>query len=358
MRIDAKRLSKRLAAVFMAGVLAVGMIGVTAFADEKKPDPIDSITITKHVTTDGKTYAPNTSFKFTVATADGGTYKGEVVKAGVTGGLYFASGKDSIKYDPGDPESGFFNKLSDYYIEETELSVNADKFTETGIYHYTLTETKGTYEGITYDTKPRDVYVYVYQDDTTKDYYVGGVIVVNGSEKSGVFTNDYGYTKDTTHDLTITKKVTGTMGDHNKEFVFNVKVTGATGEKYYVVVKSDSTVDGTAYTMTSGTAAAYKIKDTGSIQIYGLTESDNVNVTETDPGDGYIVTSSTTGTELTANGKTVSGNVVADATKATVTNDKGSTPTGLVFNYGPYVLMIALAGAMAFFFLRRRNEEY
>ena len=351
MRIDAKRLSKRLAAVFMAGVLAVGMIGVTAFATEK-PNPITSVDITKTVTTDGNTFAPNTSFKFTVATAGATTYNEEVVKAGVDGGLYFESGKDSIAFAP----SGTTPEAS--YTNTTSLSTKASVFTETGIYHYTLTETAGSYEGITYDTTARDVYVYVYQNDTTKAYYVGYVAVVNGDNKDTGFTNDYGKTNDTTHDLTITKEVTGTMGDHNKEFTFNVNVTGATGEKYYVVVKSDSTVDGTAYTMTSGTAATYKIKDTGSIQIYGLTASDNVSVTEADPGDGYTVTSSTTGEKLTASKEKVSGNVVKDATTATVTNDRGSTPTGLVFSYGPYVLMIALAGAMAFFFLRRRNEEY
>ena len=350
MRIDAKKLSKRLAATFMAGVLAVGMIGVTAFATEK-PDPITSVEITKTVTTDGKTFAPKTSFDFAVAAAGATTHEGEVVKEGVTGGLYFESGKDSIAFAP----SGTAPAAS--YTNTTSLSTKASVFTETGIYHYTLTETEGTYEGITYDKTARDVYVYVYQDDT-KAYYVGGVVVVNGNNKDTGFTNDYGNTNDTTHDLTITKEVTGTMGDHNRKFAFTVNVSGATGECYYVLVKEDSATTAVASKITSGTAATYNIKDTGSIQIYGLTESDNVNVTETDPGDGYIVTSSTTGTELTANGKTVSGNVVADATKATVTNDKGSTPTGLVFNYGPYVLMIALAGAMAFFFLRRRNEEY
>ena len=354
MRIDAKRLSKRLAAVFMAGVLAVGMIGVTAFADEK-PDPITSITVSKVVTVDGYTYAPNTSFKFTVATAGATTYNKEVVKAGVDGGLYFKSGKDSIVYSP-----DLYDDLSGGYLNTTDLSINASVFKETGIYHYTLTETEGDYEGITYDITPRDVYVYVYQNDTTRAYYVGGTIIKDGldDEKDSCFINDYGEENDTTHDLTITKKVTGTMGDHNKEFTFNVKVTGATGECYYVLVKEDSSTTAVASKITSGTAAAYKIKDTGSIQIYGLTESDNVNVTEADPGDGYTVTSSTTATKLTASGATVSGNVVADATTATVTNDKGSTPTGLVFNYGPYVLMIALAGAMAFFFLRKRNEEY
>lgn len=42
----------------------------------------------------------------------------------------------------------------------------------------------------------------------------------------------------------------------------------------------------------------------------------------------------------------------------TVTNTKNATtPTGVIMNIAPYVLMVALAGGIAFFFLRRKHAE-
>ena len=54
---------------------------------------------------------------------------------------------------------------------------------------------------------------------------------------------------------------------------------------------------------------------------------------------------------------TVSGTISAD-TNITVTNTRNaSAPTGIAMTYGPYALMVALAGGMAVLFLRRRNRE-
>ena len=41
------------------------------------------------------------------------------------------------------------------------------------------------------------------------------------------------------------------------------------------------------------------------------------------------------------------------------TNDKTiTTPTGIVTEYAPYILLVAAAGAFAVLFLRRKKEEF
>ena len=85
--------------------------------------------------------------------------------------------------------------------------------------------------------------------------------------------------------------------------------------------------------------------------IYGLTKNDTYTVMETEV-EGYT----TTVNEKAAN--TLTDNAV-DTSKVTFVNDKGSDAptTGVILNIAPYILMVALAGVLAFFFLRKRHYE-
>lgn len=336
-----KNTLKRLGAIVLALAMAMSVMMVSAFAADVSGVGTSTITINKTVTTDGNTCAPKTTFSFSIATAEAGTYDGNVVYAGVTGGAYFASGEGSIPFAPSESTSAT-------YTGSTTISTDVSKFSAPGIYHYTVTETSGSYEGISYDTTPRDLYVYV--TNGTSSLEVSNVVLVNGSTKSDAWTNDYGATTDTTHDVTITKSVTGNQGDKNKAFDFAVSVSsGATGEMYKVVYKVTANgTDNTLYVTNGANPVTISIKDGGSIRIYGLTANDTYKVVETDySSDGYTTTNGT-----------LEKKVTADSTTETVTNHKdASTPTGVIMNIAPYVLMVALAGGIAFFFLRRRNAE-
>ncbi|MBS6723319.1 MAG: hypothetical protein KH268_10055 [Clostridiales bacterium] len=351
MKKNAGRLSKKLFAAMMAGTLMTAMVGMTVSAEGvvSNEEGISSVNVQKIVTTDGNTYAPNTSFEFNVANGDAGTFSDGVngnvsVKQGVTDGLKFGT---VATFAPDTDES-----TASSYVGNATLTVDASEFDGPGVYHYVVTEEEGTYEGITYSEESYDVYVYVYNG--TNGLYVGNVVSAqNGTKKDLTFTNDYGKDTDTTHDVIIKKSVTGNQGDKNEKFTFVVGVNGGAGEVYKVV----TTIDGSAttrYVESGKTITVQNVTDSDTIHIYGLSANDKYTVSETEANqNGYTTTYSDTDV-TTADGATVT----TDGTEMTVTNNRdASTPTGIAMTYGPYALMVALAGGMAVLFLRRRNRE-
>ena len=359
MKKNAGRLSKKLFAAMMAGTMMTAMVGMTVSAEDI--DGVyspESITINKTVTTDGNTYAPATTFNFAVNTAEKTTYDGNVVYAGEEDGLTLAN--NGITFEPGESVGGS-------YTGSTMMNVEISEFQNPGIYHYTVKEVipESVYEGIQYDNTVYDVYVYITTDDEG-NLSATNVVSVNqttGTKGDLSFTNNYGSgDNNSTHDVKITKDVTGNQGDRDEDFTFKVTVTGATGEKYKVVVNGNT---GEATSIISGEEATFTLSDDDTIQIFGLSENDTVKVDEEDcSADGYTTTYVNTNTETTVtNDKDnradyISGTITADGATITVTNTKNaSTPTGIAMTYGPYALMVALAGGMAALFLRRRNRE-
>lgn len=254
---------------------------------------------------------------------------------------------------------------------------------EPGVYHYTLSEDSGSYEGIIYDSTAYDIYVFVYQSNGTN--YVGNIVSTKTENSTTAkadltFTNNYGNDSgddpsdptsptpdeknDSTHDVTFTKAISGNMADAIKEFSFTVGVTGANGEIYKVVYyASSSDTTGTTTNVTSGSTINIEgIKATGSIVIYGLTERDVYSVEETDyTSNGYTTTVSYgSGTTADTNNYDTAkavGTVSADSAAVTITNTYNvSTPTGVILTYGPYAAMVVIAlGACVVFFRRRRS---
>ena len=125
-------LAKKLTAMAMTGAMVMSM-GMTAFA----ADGIESIDVKKTVTTDGNTYAPNTTFTFTIAEGEADTVSGKTVYAGVAGGLTMSEGIEFTADSSVDTAAE--------YIKSGAITVNAGKFTTPGIYHYVVSEDAGTY---------------------------------------------------------------------------------------------------------------------------------------------------------------------------------------------------------------------
>lgn len=342
MRTDKKKFSTRLMAALMAGTLAVGMMGMSVSA-EKVPGVHsgDTIPVTKNVLTDGDTMAPKTTFEFEVAVADEGTFndgnKDQVVYQGIAGGLTAETG---AAFAPGGKGSA-----TGTYTAEGSLKTDGAVFKRPGVYHYTVKEKANNYQGVTTDTTSYDVYVYVYNG--TDGLYVGNVVSAkNGDKADLVFNNDYGKDKDTTHDVIIRKVIEGNQAVTSDKFNLVVTVTGTAGEKYKVTLD-----DAEQEPLTSGTSARYEVTNNTEIHIYGLTADDHIKAVEEDSGQGYEATY----TPGLLEGKLT---ISSDGSEATVTNTKNSTsPTGIILNYGPYILMIALAGSMAAFFFFKRNRK-
>ena len=134
----------------------------------------------------------------------------------------------------------------------------------------------------------------------------------------------------------------------SQEFQFAVSVDGGEGEWYQVLVKETADAAAVEYHVVSGAqATSYSIKHGGSIQVLGLSESDQYSIIEDDYSSlGYTTTN-----------KSNVGTVTADGTTITVTNHKdAASPTGVVTTVVPYVLMLGMAGSLGALFLRKKQR--
>lgn len=349
MSLKNNKYARRLAAALMTGAMMVSMMGMTAMAQGPSQAEPKNVTITKKITKDENFYAPNTTFTFTVELGDAVAAEdneGVEIYKGLPGGATFAEGKDVISSTPKKDDIG----KTEITVGTTQITVK-DVFDDPGIYRYVVKETPGNYEGIGYTDEEKYFDIYVNSNGGVYAYTFTDSSAGNGKD-DGVFVNDYSKKagdEDTPHDLTIKKTVTGNQGDKTAKFAFELSVSGAEGEQYYV------TYGNTNVTLTSGAQAqTIYLTNEQSAVIYGLSKGDKYTVKEIAANqDGYTTTidsaTTTTGEK--------SGNITADTT-ITYNNDRTvSTPTGVILNIAPYILMVALAGVLAFFFLRKRHYE-
>ena len=339
-----RRMNKRMAAATLAGAMVLSMNGM-AWAE------VTEFNLTKEVTTDGNTHAPNTTFRFTITEGDASTFEGAVVSAGVKDGLTLDTA-NNFSFAPGD-------KVLASYTKTGKIKVDATKFTEPGVYHYLVTETQDTYDGITYDVTPRHVYVYV--DNGTDGYEVEAVKVVKdgdtAKEDNLKIVNSYGdgsTPNDDIHDFIIKKTVTGNQGHKNKPFSFTVTIDGDDADKEgaekYMAVKTPKTGEAETIHITDGLTQTFTLMDGETLHIYGLSEKDKYTVTETDySADGYTTTVKEDNAE---------GFLTADGITVEFINHKDVGPaTGVAMTFAHYVLLVAAAGGLGAVVLGKKKRE-
>ena len=349
-----RRMNKRMATAALAGAMVLSMNGMSAFA------AVTDFNLTKKVTTDGNTHAPNTTFSFTIEpyvhtdTDKGDTFEGEAVSNGVAGGLTLDTA-NNFSFAPEADTSAFYTKTG-------KIKVHPEVFTEPGIYHYLVTETQDTYNGITYDVTPRHVYVYVVNKTDGKDgYEVQAVKVVKDGETDKAddleIVNRYGdgtTPEDDVHDFIIKKTVTGNQGHKNKPFSFTVTIDGDNADKEgaekYKAVKTSKTSGEETIHITDGVPHDFTLMDSDTLHIYGLSEKDKYTVTETDySADGYTTTVKDSNAE---------GFLTADGITVEFINRKDVGPaTGVAMTFAPYVLLVAAAGGLGAVVLGKKKRE-
>lgn len=339
------RIWNRLAAIALAGTMLC-TLGTPVFATNK-PQSLTSVTLTKTVTAGEKVKAPSTSFSFVVSPAEAETGDGGVIKAyaGVQDGMKFVGDQNKITFTSGDspatPGAASFSK-------STEISLDVTKFSTPGIYHYTVSESKGSYDGMTYDSNTYDVYVYV-ENGADKDLIISAVeSKLNGTKGDLSFNNTY-----TTNKLTLKKVITGNQANKNKEFKFTLTINGAAGEQFTAVNGNSTQI------LTSGASAIYDLGNNETVVIYGLSATDTYTIEEEDCSkDGYTTTIEGNGTISATNKLQMTGTEGTTDQSVTYTNTKEvSTPTGIVTDVLPYAMMVAFAGGIAVVFLRKRECE-
>ena len=161
--------------------------------------------------------------------------------------------------------------------------------------------------------------------------------------------------------MTLDKVVAGTMGDKGKEFDFTVTFTnGDAGEKFSYA--------GQDYTFRDdGTVSITGIKladETTAVQITGIPSDVKYTVVENvNQSEGYATTATVNGEEATVRSADASQTVVEqdkskDTDAVVVTNTRNAvSPTGLATDIAPYALLVVVAVAGCFVFLRKRRED-
>ena len=183
----------------------------------------------------------------------------------------------------------------------------------------------------------------------------------------------YGKWEELTNDLTITKNVTGLMGDHSKDFNFTVKVeqyvVGEDSTESWKDVTSDITYDGTV------TNGAFTLKHNESIKLKGLSGKYRITLTEILDDAEYKTTATGYPEEKTSDrGYTYYAQIGSDGavqlstTKdgeynlgnaIVVENNKTIDPDmGVLLDTLPYILiLVVVVGGGVLLFLRKRKND-
>lgn len=244
-------------------------------------------------------------------------------------------------------------------------------FNAPGIYKYTLTEDDLNDSNYT-ESVPYTVYLYVerLESEGEDSYVITGATMFSGDSeddpdsKTNVMTNYYLTNPEgdvTPNSLTVDKTVSGDMGDKSKEFDFEITITAKNNDSNRNYTATNATVtnnqNGT-YTVTGN------LHHEESLVINGLVAGDKYKINEKAyDQDGYTSSVSTQGVESLASSSFVNNEteITFDATSAdsaSYTNHRDAvSPTGIVMNVAPYALLVVVAAAGCFVFMRKRRED-
>lgn len=369
----------RVASTIVATALLASVATVPAFAADYTAVKGGTMTFDKYLVMDVDANVPTADFAFAIGagTAVSATDSAPEIKAPSQEQV----GAVKVQKDGFAPADQTYDQVQDgdtltlgegkkYAFDVVTVDFSNVAFSTPGVYRFTVTES-GTVDGVTNDnTNIRYIDVYVLDDNGALivDKYVfhesAEVAGSNGQfasdEKESGFTNTYA-----TENVTLTKQVEGNMGDKSKDFAFTIEITSAGGVKSYTVEASDGTSYNPITTALNEDetacvgSATVNLSDDEYVTIKGLSAGDTYKITETKV-DGYT-------TKYTTNNQNSDQAIVGNATDALKISDtkavtfynisNASTPTGIVMNVAPYALLVVVAVAGCFVFLRKRNED-
>lgn len=310
---------KKLFAIILA-VLMLMAIAVPAFSADVTPGVV---TIPVNVAVTGNNTNPAYEFQFTLAAKDGAPM--------------------------GDLETSYKANVA-AGAESAEFSINFTTVTypAPGTYTYTLTETTpaAPFAFKTGETGTREIVVYVENQD-------GELVIASAfmhknaddAQKSEAFENEYKYN---THNLTLTKTVSGNQAEPGAEFQFTIVLSNvADGE----------------YTLSNGQKINV-VDGTGTVDVV-LKDGDEVTITDLPEGYSYTITEAANDYDTTINnngasvpGKEATGtNVDKDVTVAYTNTKEGEIPTGVLLTIAPFAaLMLIGAAGVLFVVLKKRAK--
>ncbi len=220
------------------------------------------------------------------------------------------------------------------------ITIALPTYTTVGVYEYTLQEVAGTTAGVTYYGNTIKLVVTVINDGAIR---VAAVHTESQGTKNDRFENTY-----SAGTLSITKTVTGNLGDKNKYFEFKVTLTGVDGKDY-----------GDSYAVTGGSNSANPSTITiGEETTFLLKHGDTISIANLPYGVTYTVTeTAAAGYTTTKTGDT--GTISAATQTAAFTNDKNKSDIdmGVSMDSLPYILMLVVVGAAVVVIATRKKGE-
>lgn len=406
----------RIATTFLATAMLASLTAVPAFAADEdtttatdltggiatdSENGIKSIVLDKTLYKRADVHTPKVTFDIDITALTEEQVAGETIPgAGSATSIPVSAGEqDAIKSNT---DFTFVASADDVNVGKNYATTTAtvvfdpSAFTAPGVYKYSVTEKATSVEGITNDSDNYYLYLYVEEAGLVSDgadgqkmsYKITNVVLThtNPMEKENKvdgFTNYYGVKPDpenpdpdgTVNDLILTKNVTGKQGDRTKKFAFNITVSQNNDEFYDVYYVTYDQESGTwkkgdkAGTITPESGVTVDLADGESVRVYGLSASDTYQISETDANkDGYTTKADNAALMIDTNNDSindaVSGNITVNPenklTEKTVTfenHKEAATPTGIVMNVAPYALLVVVAAAGCFVFMRKRRED-
>lgn len=232
----------------------------------------------------------------------------------------------------------------------SNFNITLPTYNGIGKFTYNMSEVAGDTAGVTYNAAKITVVVLRTWKDINGEKTEANIntIVKIQNEAGTAKVNSVQNTFDT-GSLTVTKALAGDFANPNYKFAIKVTLSAPTDK----VVRNTIKVNGVDVAASEWQNGKYEttvnLKGGESATFTNLPAGVTYEVTEANQ-DGHSGS-----VDYNNGGQLIEAN---DTDAVTVTNTKSSSPvTGVIMNIAPYVLMVALAGGIAFFFLRRRHAE-
>lgn len=332
---------KKIFSIVLALALVLSM-STAAFADNTTYVDQDEVKLTKTYKLENVgTISPAETFTFTNLTCTSVTNAG----VGVTAANAPVPTIGTVSYNQGEAGSATATK---------EITISLPKYTAVGVYTYTFSENDGNTAGVTYRTNEIRLVVTVIEQAGKVRVATVHTENVGAKDKSANFDNIY-----SAGNLSVTKNVTGLMGDKDKEFAVKVTFTAPAGDTVREAISYYE--DGATKTIDAGwnttKEVTINLHDGEKVEFANIPYGVTYTVAEEDYTDaangGYDAP------EYSLNGTEASiSNVEVNSASATVTitnNKGGEVDMGVFMDSMPYILMLAAVGAGLFLFISRKR---
>ncbi len=276
-----------------------------------------------------------------------------------------------VTADTANPDKGKNNvevgELEIEGVSDNMIKVKVPALPEPGLYHFTIKEVAGDTQGVTYSGTSTElkISVLVIFDETDptklvvpKDGY-GVTAVGENKEKVDEIANQYEVAN-----LTITKAVSGNLGNKNRSFPVDVTFTATDN------VRSDITITGEFENKVETIAAPWTgekkvtvyVKDKSEIVFQNIPLNVTYTVVENKEATQHLDAASDEPNNLDAykvSGETEGAVTLTEDAKVELKNEKNiEIDTGVSMATVPYIMILALVLIGAAMMIIRKREEY